>query len=576
MKDRPQHVYEFNGFRIYTQQRRLLRNEKVIPLIPKLYDLLLLFIRNPGQLLLREEIKATLWQNKKDVTTNSVDKYVSMLRKALNPGKHTRFQYIVTVPKRGYSFEGRVTEKGKRVEIAVLPFKAATAGQIERELGLGMSEGLTVRLSRLDQINVRPTSAIQKYTAVDQDPVLAGKELKVNYVVDGRVQKERDRIRVTVQLIDVEGKEQLWGDAFDETFTGVFEVQDSISSKVVDSLRLRLTGRERKILARHLTENVKAYQLYKRGRYYWNIRTPEQIKKAITYFERAAKLDPKYALPYAGIADCYVLLSSLGTQVLKPTTGMPKAELAAKKALRLDNTIAEAHTSLAAVLSLYDWNWLAAEREFKSAILHNPNYATARHWFANTLAAAGHIDRALAEVRRAQEADPVSPAVASAPGWILYFAKKYDEAIDVCNEALEMNEANLLSHAFIGLSLRQKSQFSAAIRSFKIGLALDNNNPPLLAELGQTYALSGMRQEANAILRKLQSMARQQYVSPYNIAKVFLGLGRDREFFQYLESAYEHRSGGMIFLNVEPAFDRIRSDSRFTRLVNRVGFGEWP
>lgn len=320
--------------------------------------------------------------------------------------------------------------------IAVLPFKSVGVEQDGDEyLRLGLTDSLITKLSNLKQIVVRPTNAVRKYEA--QDPLAAGRELGVDVVLDGNVQRIGQQIRVTVQLISVRDGKLLWGGKFDEKFTDIFSVQDAISEQAAHSLELKLSGEEKSLLAKRYTTNTDAHDAYVRGRFFWNRRTTADLKEAIKYFNEAVGKDPNYALAYAGLADAYSLLADYDGAL--PADAYPKAKEAATKSLELDDELAQAHTSLSYVKMFYYHDWQGAQDGYRRAITLNPNYATARHWYSEYLSAMGRFDEAFVEARRAKEIDPLSPGINAQEVWILFYARRFDEAIERGRRIAEMN-----------------------------------------------------------------------------------------------------------------------------------------
>jgi TolB-like protein/Flp pilus assembly protein TadD len=460
----------------------------------------------------------------------------------------------------------RATESGVEVNsLAVLPFLGIEAS--DETLRLGMADALITKLSNLRQIIVRPTSAVLKYADPGHNPVTAGREMGVGAVLEGKIQKSGDRIRVTVQLVRVRDGSTLWADTFDERFTNIFALQDSISEKVASALTLTLTGEEQRQLTKHHTENTEAYQLYLKARYYWNKRTTDGLKKSIDYFQHAIELDPNYALAYAGQADAYALLANPQPQPQIVT----QARAAAMKALELDDTLAEAHTSLAFVKFNYDWDWAGAEREFKRAIELNPNYATARHWYAYYLITMGRPDQAVASVRRAQELDPLSLIINTDLGDILFYARRTDEAIEQYHKTLEL-DPNFLPAIFnLGLVYEQKGMYKEAVAQFQKAIALSDRSPDMVAALGHVYAVSGERAKARVILDELTKRSTTEYVLPYDRAVIYVGLGEKDQAVAWLQKDYEERALWPDRIKADPRLDPIRSDVRFTGLLRRLG-----
>lgn len=464
------------------------------------------------------------------------------------------------------------TETGATRSIAVLPFKLIGAESgTDEHFSLGMADALITKLSSIRGIVVRPTSAVRDYTNSQQDARVVGRELEVESVLEGNIQKSGERIRVTVQLVSVRDGAPLWSESFDENFTDIFTVQDRVSEQVVRALALELSSEEQKRLTRRQTESVEAYQAYLRGRFFWNKRSEEGYTKALQHFQHAIELDPAYAQAYAGLADAYALLGSMGgNSVLPRSEAMPRAKAAAEKALAIDDTLAEAHTSLAFVRMHYEWDWSAAEREFRRAIEINPNYATAHHWYAYYFTAMGQMDEAIAEIRRAQEIDPLSLIINTDVGEMLYYARRYDEAIKQCRKTLEMDPNFVLAHRVIGWAYWQKGMPKEAIAELNKAANIPGGRVHVLASLGHIYAASGNRDEAQRILSELKEVGTQGHGAPYEMAAFYAGLGERDQAFAWLEKAYEERSGSLILLRLEPLLSPLRSDPRYHTLLRRM------
>jgi DNA-binding winged helix-turn-helix (wHTH) protein/TolB-like protein/Tfp pilus assembly protein PilF len=449
--------------------------------------------------------------------------------------------------------------------IAVLPFKPLVADHRDESLEMGMADTLNFRMSSLRDVTVRPISSVRKFSGLEQDPVAAGRELGVESVLDGQIQKWGDRIRVTARLIGVGDAKQLWAGQFDEKFTDIFTVQDLISEKVISALALKLTAEEQKRLTKHYTENAEAYQLYINGRFYWEKRTLEGLKKAIEYFQQAIWKDQKYALAYAGLADSYALL---GVFHLPPKEAFPKAKDAALNALRIDDRLAEAHAAVGHIKVQYEYDWAGAEREYRRAIELNPNYATVHHFYALYLSEMGRFDESLAEIKRAQELEPSSLFIHSNRGAILYRARRYDEAINQLQSVLEMNPDFDYAHSVLGLAYLQKGMVEQAIAEFQKRKMPGTGGA---GDLGQAYASSGRRNEALKEIDKLQELSKQRYVAPYNLALIYTSLGDKNNALEWLEKAYEDRSTLLIWIRVDPRLDSLRSEPRFKGVLRRMG-----
>lgn len=452
--------------------------------------------------------------------------------------------------------------------IAVLPFKPLLAGSRDESLEMGLTDTLITKLNSTRQIIVRPISSVRRYTDLEQDAVTAGRELKVESVLEGTIHSAGERTRVTARLVRIDDGATLWAETFDEKSTDIFAVQNLISQRMIASLKLPLSGEEQIHLAKHYTENAEAYQLYLKGRYFWNKITPEGFQKSLEYYQQAIERDPDYALAYVGIADSYNLLGSYGVLPLRESH--PKARTAALKALEIDDDLAEAHNSLAAIIADYYWDWPEAEKHFKRAIELNPNYSVARYWYSQYLQRMGRLDEAVIEAKRAQALDPVSHNANAHVGIALYRARRYDEAIEHLHKALEMDANALDAHIFLGFAYIQHRKHEAAIAEFQRAVTLSGRNPSLLGLLGYGYAVAGKRGEAQAILKELEELQTRRHVSSLEIALIYIGLEDRDHAFTWLEKAYRERAWMLGFLKVEPIFDSLRSEQRFTELMRRV------
>jgi DNA-binding winged helix-turn-helix (wHTH) protein/TolB-like protein/Flp pilus assembly protein TadD len=447
--------------------------------------------------------------------------------------------------------------------IAVLPFKPLVADRSDESLEMGMADTLITRLSHIKQVVVRPTSAVRRYTGLEQDAVAAGREQRVDAVLDGNIQKSADSVRVTVQLVRVADRALLWGDQFDEKFTNVFAVQDSISQRVAEALAVKLTGEETELLTKHYTASTEAYQLYLKGRYFLNKSAEGDLRKSVVYFLQALDKDPNYALAYAGLADSYVQLAGYG--LVPMNQSHPRAREAASRALEIDNKLGEAHASLGFILTNYYWAWSEAEKRFQRSIELNPNYAMAHNWYSQYLSFMGRPDQAIREARRAQEIDPLS--LFNNTGFVLYLGRQYDQAIAAAQKTLELDPNFAVAHMIIGMSCIEMKMYAQGI--YELQKAKDN--PDSRALLGYAYAMAGRKSEARKILDELQQISKQKYVASAPIATIYIGLGNKDQALKWLEKAYDERLWEMGMLKVNPVFDPLRSDPRFMRLLTQIG-----
>ena len=451
--------------------------------------------------------------------------------------------------------------------LAVLPFRQQGA-EGDEYIGLGIADSLITRLTNLREIKVRPTSSILKYNNQSKDTGQIGRELGVEAVLEGSIRRDGETLRVTVQLVRVEDGSPLWAEKFDDRFTSIFKIEDSMSGRVAESLVPKLTGEERAALAKRYTDNTEAYNEYLKGRLFWNKRTVDGMKKAIEQFEQAIAHDPNYALAHAGLADCYLMLYSYSDSSNKED--IQRAKAAATKAMQIDTALGEAHTSLGFVLFTERDN-SGAEREYKQAIELNPNYATAYHRYASLLLSTGRPDEALQMIKRAQELDPLSLIINTALGNIYSVNRRYDEAIEQLRKTLEMDPTFIHARGYLGMAYLKKGMYEDAIKEIEKARVLSDNSvpPQVVSYRGYIYAVSGKRAEARKILKELIELRKRRHVSAPHIALIYAGLGETDQAFAWLETAYKEKELGFGWLN-DPGLDGLRSDPRFAELARRV------
>ncbi|HEU4390240.1 MAG TPA: tetratricopeptide repeat protein [Blastocatellia bacterium] len=586
-------LFEFGSYRLDAAERRLLRDGQPVPLPPKVFDTLVVLVEHSGQLVLKEELMARLWPDT-FVEEVTLARYISDLRKALNNGPERK--YIETVSKRGYRFSAEVrklagaeliiqrrTKSTIVVEeeidstttksIAVLPFKPINPAGRDEYLELGIADALITRLSDISQMVVRPTSSVRRYSDLDLDSSAAGRELAVDSVLEGCIQKMGNRIRVTARLVRVDDGCSLWSGKFDQNFTDMFTVEDSISQKVAAALELKLTGEERTRLRRRYTRNTAAYHLYLKGRYHWNKRTEESLNKSIEFFNQAIDIDPTYALAYAGLSDCYTKLGDAGVTAITPREAFALGRATALRALEIDESLAEVHASLGH-LDMHLLQWADAERAFKRAIELNPNYATAHHWYSYFMMFHGRFEKAMEEIATAIRLDPLSLPIADSVGEFLYFARRYDESIEQFRKTLEMDPNFLASRLNLGRAYVAAGKFDLAEGEFLKARQITNESIDALAGLSYTYGASGNRPAALKLAAQLTELSKQRYVSSYDMALIHVALGETEDAFRSLEKGYQECAEWMIYTNVDPRLDPLRDDARFADLLARLGFGE--
>ena len=454
--------------------------------------------------------------------------------------------------------------------IAVLPFQTLGAKRSDEYLGLGMADALITRLGNTGKIIVRPTSAIQKYAGQQLSPQAAGQEQGVDAVLDGRIQRAADRVRLTVQLIRVRDGEQLWAETFDKESTSLFALEDALSERVAQSVRLKLTGEEARRLTKRTTEKPDAYEAYVKGRYFWNKRTDKGMKKGLDYFRQAITLDPAFTEAYVGVADSYATLGLYA--LIPPREAFPAAKEATKRALEMDDGLAEAHATMGFINFYYDWNGTVAANEFRRALADNPNYAMAHSWYGENLAAMSRYPEAMAEAQRALADDPLSLIIGSNAGWTLSLAGKTDDAIEILKKAIEIDPTFPRTHFRLGRAYEQKKSYDLAISELEQAVNLSGGDACYKGSLGHVYAVSGKADQARRLLDDLEARGGKAYVPSYAIALVYAGLGDKDHAMTWLEKAYEDRSTSMVFLKADPELTSLHSDPRFDQLSRRIGF----
>lgn len=617
-------LYEFGPFRLDAAEAVLLRDGRPVPLTLKAYETLLVLIRDNGHIVSKEDLLKAVWPDT-FVEEGNLSHNIWTLRKAL--GETEDGKYIETVPRRGYRFTATVrvipravpevasialpatTSSGRRLRwrtlalagllllaviavvvsirpragsppaaseapaairsLAVLPFKPVGTDPGEASLELGMADALIVRLSNLKQLDVRPTRAVAGYTGNDRSPVEVGRELRVDAVLDGTIQKDGARVRVTVQLVSVKDGKPIWGDRFDETWTDIFALQDRVSERAVRALTLQLTVEERQRLTKRYTDNAAAYELYLRGRYFWNKRTDESLLKGIGYFEKAIEVDPGYALAYAALAESYVLLPWYGGR--PPREAFEKARSAALKALAMDDQLAEAHTALAYVAERFDWDWAGAERSYRRALELRPNYSTAHQWYAEYLVQVARLDEAIAEMSRALQLDPLSLIINTELANVYLHARRYETAATQARTAQEISPAFLPAHIALGRCYTLMGRYREADAEFRKAVAIDADSAWAWSHVAHNLAMWGRTAEARAIVARLVDPSRRSPVAPDLLAMIYAGLGEPDVALHWLRTSCERHDTGIAWIKVHPDLDSLRGDPRFAEVVRCVG-----
>lgn len=578
-------VYEFGMFRLDARRRLLLARPdgRVVPLTAKAFDTLLYLVEHAGEVVEKTALLRAVWPNVR-VEENSVSQCVSALRRVLgeDPSEH---RFIVTAPGRGYRFIADVEvaqsertdlpssgesmrQPGRRSgmrSLAVLPFKPLSAADRLESLELGMTDALIMRIGGLRDVEVRPLSSVRCYVGLEQDPLEAGRTLQVDHVLDGSLQRNSERIRVSVRLIEVNTGRQLWAARFDQHFTDIFAIQDAIAERAAVALVNELTSGERHRLRRHPTQDAHAYQLYVTG---WSGLTRPScgsLEQALGYLEQAVARDPEFALAYACLADCYAVFSVFGGGA--PHDLFPKARAAVVRALEIDPELAAAHAELGHIRQVYDLDFEGAEQAYRHALELDPHSTMAHHYMGLLLIARGELDEALQSIRRAQALEPLALNFNANIGMTHYYARRYREAVRQLETTLGMDGGFDHARSYLGRAYLRVGQFERAIQEFRRRTSVTIGS---VADLPAAYALAGRTEDAMAELELLLRVAKDRYVSAFDIATIYAALNVPECALEWLDKAIDQRAQPIMFLAVDPVFDTLRADPRFARLLRRL------
>lgn len=632
MAHRLNRVYEFGPWQVDPQKLQLRRDGNVVPLPAKAAEILLVMLARSGETVSKDELMRSVWPDS-CVEESNLTQNIFLLRKALGEtAQHS--SYIITIPGRGYRFVADVNEIGDaaapppaedsapplkepiaapqrsparksrwlwlpaaglvlialmaailwrrhqprpesvpgRVMLAVLPFENLTGDAGQEYFSDGMTEEMIAQLGNLDpeHLGVIARTSVMHYKNSKAPLDQIGRELGVQYVLEGSVRRDADKVRITAQLIQLKDLSHLWSRRYDRELSSTLALQSEIAQEIAGEIQHALGADKFAFTAeppRRSSTSYEAYDLYVRGRYFWNKRTGDGFEQAINYFQQAIAKDPNYAQAYAGLADSYILLAAYSGA--PPAEPLQKARAAATKALQLDEGLAEAHTSLALITENYDWDWPAAEKEYRRAIGSNPNYATAWQWYAECLTWLGRFDEALRASERARELDPLSLIIAADNGMIFYYARQYDRAETKLNAVLEMDPNFSRAHSLSDVYI-EDGQFAQALDDIEKCKPLFGMNR-YWSEMAFMLGRSGRTAEATHAIEELEELGRRQPVDPSGIAWAWAGLRDKDHTLLWLNKAYAQRSNAMTVLKVEPGYDFLRSDPRFQDLIHRVG-----
>ena len=462
-------------------------------------------------------------------------------------------------------WRGSTTE---RKSIAVLPFRNLSGNADDDYFSDGISEAILTQLWKIGDLKIISQASAPYYKDSTKSLHDIGRELGATTILHGSVRRSMDRIRIVGELVDVQSNAHLWGDSYDGNLKDVFEIQTNVAHKIADALKANLLPLGAGRTAKKPTENLEAYNLYLKGRFFWNLRTRD-LKKAIDLFQQAIALDPAYAAAYSGVADCYTTLGY--GSFLAPDDAFPKAKAAALRALELDSTLAEPHASLGYFKFYYDRDWTAAEKQFQTAIALNPNYGLAYDWYGYYLTAMERLQEARTMFKKALEIDPLSVPFHTDLGFTLYYGGLYDEAVKEFKASIEMDPTYALAHLWLGRTYQEKKMYDEANAEYKKTFASVPDWTVGIAAMGYVYGVSGGRTEALQQLQHMKSMSSKKFVTSYGVALIYTALGDKDQAFEWLNKAYDKRENWLVWLKLDPRWIPLRSDPRFVDLVRRVG-----
>lgn len=576
-------ILNFGPFELEPGTCELRNAGLVVRLQPQPCRVLAMLVSRAGRLVSREEIQKEIWGGQTFVDfEQGLNFCIRHIRSALGDTACTP-RYIETLPRRGYRFiapvDGSVALRPdhrrnvettvNKVRLAVLPFENLSSDPKHDYFADGMTDALITELAQISGLRVISRTSVMRFKGARKPLPEIAHELNVEAAVEGSVLPAGDRVRVTAQLIEVSSDRYVWAESYERDLQEILALQRKLARAIARGIRVRLTPQEHARLANARILSPEVYQAYLKGRYHWNRRTEEALKKAVSCFEQAIALDASYAPAYAGLADSYGLLAYYSH--LSPDEAFPRAKAAIQHALEIDDGAAEAHTSLGYITQMYEWNWSEAEREFKRAVELNPSYATGHHWHATYRMMVGQFDEAIEEIRRAQELDPLSLIINTTVGSILYCARQYDRTIEQCRKTIELDDNFPAPHSYLGRAYLQQSRPDEAIIEFQKALQFSGRSPRFIEELAYAHGVAGNHQKARELLNELNALSERRYVSPYYLSLVHLGMGDTGKAFDHLVQAIKGRSAELVWLKVDPRLDPLRKYPRFTEMLHQIG-----
>jgi len=567
-------TYHFDDVVVEPHLVRVLKRGQAMMLEPRAFDLLIYLIEHRDRVVEKQELFDQVWKGS-FVTDNALTREVRNIRHAIGDAARTS-RYVRTVQKHGYRFIADVIEERKPApsadsapSIAVLPFSNLSAAPENEYFCDGLAEELLNALTRISDLRVVARTSSFSFKTRQLDVREIGIRLNAATVLEGSVQRTGNRVRVLTQLINTADGYHIWSERFDREMDDIFAIQDEIAAAIIDKLKVKLLPNEKSAVEKRYTASVEAYHLYLRGRHFWNGRfAPGAVEKALEYFQQAIGVDPRYGLAYSGVADCYNLLGLF--QFRAPHTTFSSAASAAQKALEIDNTLAEAHTSLAFTKWLYVWDWPGAEREFKEALGLNSGYALSHLYYAQYLSAMARLDEGIAEAKRAQNLDPLSLGINANVGMVLLWARKYEQAVKQLEKTIELDPNFGLAYYYLAFTLLALERYDEALRAIQKSIELTAGMPLAIAGLGCLYGRTGDRDKAEKALQDVEALLHERHVTSILLAYIYAGLGDRENFFDCMNRAYEEHSPLLACMKILPEFDAMRSDPQYDELLRRM------
>jgi TolB-like protein/Tfp pilus assembly protein PilF len=576
-------IVRFGVFEVDVRAGELRKSGAKIRVQEQPFQILVMLLERPDEVVTREELRQKLWPADTFVDfEHGVNSAVARLRDLLGDSADSP-RFIETLPRRGYRFIGGVNgahaARPKRAarrkidSLAVLPFDNAAADAAAEYISDGITETLIRNLAQLSGLRVMARSTVFRYKGSKADPRNIGRELNVGAVLTGRILQRDDTLLVSAELVDVANGWQLWSKQYDRKAQDILSVQDEIAREISEHLSLSLSRQEKKRLAKRQTQDTEAYHLYLKGRYCWNKRTPEDIRRGAEFFRRAIEKDPGFALAHAGLADSYHLLCGTGFATLHPQDAIPLSRQAALRALQIDDALAEAHCAMASLLQV-EWDWAGAEREYKRAIELNSRYATVHHWYAFCLIARRRVDEAIQQAKLALELDPLSISINRDLALIFLYARQPDRAIEQYEKTIELDPTFALAHQGLGRAYLQRGMHQEAIRHLRHAAQLSGDRVATTSALAHAHAIAGDVAEARTILERLLERSTRAYVPPSSIAVIQVGLGDYEKALTWLDKGYAEGDEGLMMVNIHPFFEPLHPDPRFQNLLRRMNLAE--